>query len=176
MGGLACLTSASILGPAQGNASPFAVPGQAAISRFPAFRKIGGFVKAVSGLKSSLQNIFLAAIVLAAGSASAASKGSLELQHPTQVGGTQLKSGSYTVQWEGTGDQVELKIYKGKEVVASTSARVVKVGHTANDAAVISAKGDGTSSLVQIRLRGKEFAFDLSDDVGASGAAAGAPR
>jgi hypothetical protein len=133
-------------------------------------------VNAVSGLKSGLQNIFLAAIVLAAGSAVAASKGSLELQHPTQVGGTQLKSGNYTVQWDGTGDQVELKIYKGKDMVASTSARVVKVGRTANDAAVVSAKGDGTSSLVQIRLRGKEFAFDLSDSMGASGAAAGAPR
>lgn len=133
-------------------------------------------MSAVLDLKSSLKNIFLAAVVLAAGSAAAASKGSLELQHPTQVGGKQLNSGNYTVQWDGTGDQVELKIYKGKDVVASTSARVVKVGHTANDAAVVSAKGDGTSSLVQIRFRGKEFAFDLSDDLGASGAAAGASR
>ena len=60
-------------------------------------------MNAVSGLKSSLQNIFLAAIVLAAGSAVAASKGSLELQHPTQVGGTAIKEWQLhrAVGWNG---------------------------------------------------------------------------
>lgn len=127
-------------------------------------------------VKGSLKNIFLAAVVLAAGSAVGASKGSLELQHPTNVGGTQLKSGNYTVQWDGTGDEIRVKIYKGKEVVASTPARMVQVPRTANDAAVISANGDGTSSLVQIRFRGKEFALEVGAESGGAGAAAGASR
>ena len=82
-----------------------------------------------SNLGSSLKGIFLSVMVLAAGSALAASKGSLELQHPTSVAGKQLAKGNYTVRWDGTGDQVDLKIYQGKNVVASTPARVVKVEH-----------------------------------------------
>ena len=127
-------------------------------------------------VKGSLKNIFLAAVVLAAGNAVAASKGSLELQHPTNVGGTQLNSGNYTVQWDGTGDEIRVKIYKGKEVVASTPARMVQVPRTPNDAAVTSANGDGTSSLVQIRFRGKEFALEVGAESGGTGAAAGASR
>ena len=59
-----------------------------------------------SHLGLSLKSIFLAMTVLIAGSALAASKGSLQLQHPTNVAGKQLATGSYTVQWEGSGDQV----------------------------------------------------------------------
>ena len=79
-----------------------------------------------SHLGLSLKSIFLVVTVLAAGSALAANKGSLELQHPTTVAGKQLAIGNYTVQWEGSGDQVDLKIYQGKNVVASTPARVLK--------------------------------------------------
>jgi hypothetical protein len=55
-----------------------------------------------SHLGLSFKSIFLAVTVLAAGSALAANKGSLELQHPTTIAGKQLAMGSYTVQWEGT--------------------------------------------------------------------------
>lgn len=123
----------------------------------------------------SLKGISLAAVVLLAGSALAASKGSLELHHPTSVGGKQLASGNYTVQWDGTGDQVELKIFQGKNAVATTSARVVKVEHPMpNDAAVVVTNGDGTSSLSQIRFGRKNYALELSNDGGASGAAGAA--
>ena len=129
-----------------------------------------------SVLKSSFKGTLLAAVVLLAGSALAASKGSLELQHPTNVAGKQLNAGTYTVQWEGTGDQVELKLYQGKNVVASTSARVVKEGRPAARAsAVVVANGDGTSSLSEIRFRGKDFALQLSNEGGGSGAS-GATR
>ncbi len=126
-------------------------------------------------LKQSLKGISLAAVVLVAGSALAASKGSLELQHPTSVGGKELAKGNYTVQWEGTGDQVELKIFQGKNPVATTSARVVKMEHPMpNDAAVVVTNGDGTSSLSQIRFGRKNYALELSNEGGASGAAGAA--
>jgi hypothetical protein len=124
-------------------------------------------------LGSSLKYIFLAAVVLVAGSALASSKGSLELQHPTSVAGKQLASGNYTVRWEGTGDQVELKIYQGKNVVLSTPARVVKVENPATmDSAVVVANSDKTFSLSEIRFGGKKFALAITSD--AAGAAAGA--
>ena len=124
-------------------------------------------------LGSSVKHIFLSAVVLAAGSALASSKGSLELQHPTTVAGKQLATGSYIVQWEGSGDQVDLKIYQGKNVVASTPARILKVDHpAANNSAVVTANDDKTYSLSEIRFAGKKFALAIGGD--ASGAAAGA--
>ena len=126
-------------------------------------------------LKNVIKCAGLGAVVLLAGSALAASKGSLQLQHPTSVGGKQLATGDYTVQWEGTGDQVELKIYQGKNEVASTSAHVMKVEHpTEYNQAVVSTNGDGSSSLSEIRFRGKNFALQVSNEGGGSGAAGAA--
>jgi hypothetical protein len=126
-------------------------------------------------LKQSLKGIFLAAVVLVAGSALAASKGSLELQHPTSVGGKQLATGNYTVQWDGTGDQVELKIFQGKNAVATTPARVVKVERRQpHNAAITVTNGDGTSSLSQIVFGGKDYALEVASEGGASGAAGAA--
>ena len=130
-----------------------------------------------SNLGSSLKGIFLAVMVLAAGSALASSKGSLELQHPTSVAGKQLAKGSYTVRWDGTGDQVELKIYQGKNVVASTPARLVKVEHPiASDSAVVNPDANGGFSLSEIRFGRKSYALDLMNDVGGAAAGAGASR
>ncbi len=129
-------------------------------------------MNAAFDLKNGLKFIFLAMVVLVAGSALASSKGSLDLQNSTSVGGKQLASGTYTVRWEGTGDQVELKIYQDKEMVASTSARVVKVEVPASyDSAVTVKNGDGSLSLSQIRFGGKKFALEISNPGGGSGGA-----
>jgi len=147
----------------------------AATNRFPAIRKTGGVVNTAFGLKQILKSSLMATVVLIAGSASASSKGSLDLQHPTNVAGKQLASGSYTVRWEGTGDQVELKVYHGKAVVASTSARVVKTDTPQRyDSAVTMKNGDGSLSLAQIRFAGKSFALEISNDGGGSGSAGAA--
>jgi hypothetical protein len=130
-----------------------------------------------SNLGSSLKGIFLVVMVLAAGSALASSKGSLELQHPTSVAGKQLAKGSYTLRWEGTGDQVDLKIYQGKNVVASTPARLVKVEHPiASDSAVVNPDADGGFSLSEIRFGRKSYALQLMNDTGGAAASAGASR
>jgi hypothetical protein len=147
----------------------------AATNRFPANRKTGGVVNAAFDGKKTLKSSLLATIVLIAGSALASSKGSLDLQHPTSIAGKQLASGSYTVRWEGTGDQVELKVYQGKEVVVSTSARVVKTDAPQRyDSAVTVKNGDGSLSLAQIRFAGKSYALEISNDGGGSGSAGAA--
>lgn len=129
-------------------------------------------MNAVLNVNKALKGTLLAIVVLVAGSALASSKGSLDLQNSTSVGGKQLASGTYTVRWEGTGDQVELKIYQGKDIVASTSARVVKVEVPASyDSAVTVKNGDGSLSLSQIRFGGKKFALEISSQGGGSGGA-----
>lgn len=124
-------------------------------------------------LKNIAKSGFLASLVLFAVSAFAASKGSLALGHPTNVGGKQLASGNYTVQWDGSGDQVDLKVYLGKKEVASTSAHIVKIDQPANyDQTITSTGNDGSSSLKEIRFRGKNFALQVAEAGGASSSGA----
>jgi hypothetical protein len=133
-------------------------------------------VNATLKVKRSLKGILLAGVVLLAASALAASKGPLELQEPASVAGTQLKSGVYTVQWEGTGDQVQLKIYQGKKEVASTSAKMVMLDKPVDrDATLIRRNDDGTLAVTRINFGGKKFALELSGDGGGAGGA-GASR
>ncbi len=132
-------------------------------------------MNATGKLKRRLKGILLAGVVLLAGSALAASKGPLELQEPASVAGTQLKSGTYTVQWEGTGDQVQLKIYQGKKKVAATSARMVSLEKPLDrDAILLRRNDDGTMTITRINFGRKNFALELSGDGGGSGAAGAA--
>ena len=117
-----------------------------------------------------MQALVLACGVLLATSAFAANKGSVQLMHPTQVAGKQLAPGSYKIQWEGSGEQVQLSIMQGNKEVASTTARVVQIQpRSPNDNALITVGADGTRSLSQIRFRGKTFALDLGGEGSGSG-------
>lgn len=133
-------------------------------------------MNATLNVKRSLKGMVLAGAVLLAGSALAASKGPLELQETASVAGTQLKSGSYTVQWDGTGDQVQVKIYQGKKEVASTSARLVTLDKPMpSDATLLRRNDDGTMTVTRINFGRKNFALEIGGD-GGGAASAGASR
>ena len=117
-----------------------------------------------------LQGLVLACAVLFAASAFAANKASFDLQHPTQVAGQELAAGTYKVQWQGTGNDVQLTILRGSKQVATTTAHVVEMKAASPEtAALVTVNPDGSRSLSQIRFRGKSFALDL----GGEGAGAG---
>ena len=123
----------------------------------------------VASVRKTIHGGLLATLVLFAVSAFAANKGPLELHHPTNVAGKELASGSYTLQWDGSGDQVNLKIYQGKKEMLSTSAQVVKIDHPVSYDQVVTTAGDnGTSSLSEIRFHGKTFALRLNGEGGSS--------
>ena len=127
-------------------------------------------MKAIFNRVTFVQALVLACGVLLATSAFAANKGSVQLMHPTQVAGKQLAPGSYKIQWEGSGEQVQLSIMQGNKEVASTTARVVQIQpRSPNDNALITVGADGTRSLSQIRFRGKTFALDLGGEGSGSG-------
>ena len=133
-------------------------------------------MKVAFGVSKSWKGLLLA-VVLIAGTAWAESRGSLDLQHRTNVGGKQLSSGKYTVRWEGTGDQVEVKIYNGRKLVATTPARVVKVGaRQSSSNALVNSNQDGSVSLSEIRFGGKDYVLQLTDAGGGGAAAAGAAK
>jgi hypothetical protein len=134
-------------------------------------------VKAATSTKRISQCILLASTVLLAAGAFAANtnKGSLELQLPAQVAGKQLASGNYEVQWQGSGDQVQLSIMQGKKSLVTTNARVVPMQAAAsNNNALINVNPDGSRSVAEIRFRGKKFVLQLNGEgVGAGGSGAG---
>lgn len=122
-----------------------------------------------------LQGLVLACAVLFAASAFAANKASFDLQHPTQVAGQQLAAGSYKVQWDGTGNDVQITILRGSKQVATTNAHVVEMkAKSPETSALVTVNPDGSRSLSQIRFRGKAFALDLgSEGAGAGSGGAG---
>lgn len=122
--------------------------------------------------------LLLAVVVTMAGSAFAASKASMELLHPATVGGTQLAAGSYTLQWDGQGEQVQLQILRNNKAVATTSAHMVKVDHPVRDNSVMVTPGsDGSRAVSRINLAKKDFALELENEgAGSAGAAAGASK
>ena len=124
---------------------------------------------------SICKGILAVAVVLASMSVWAESRGALELQHPTAVAGKTLATGNYVVRWDGNGDQVELKIYRGKNLVASLPARVIQRTSPADhNSAVINQDSSGTPSLAEIRFGGKKYALQISGEGSGSGSAGSA--
>jgi hypothetical protein len=111
------------------------------------------------------KSLFLGLALLLATSAFAANKGSLTVQEPMTVNGTQLKPGDYKVQWDGNGPSVELSITQGKKVIAKVPAHVVSLEEPSqSDAAVVKNNGDGTKSLTEVRLSGKKFSLTVGEE------------
>jgi hypothetical protein len=110
------------------------------------------------------KSLVMGLVLLLAGSAFAASKATLTLNHETTVNGTKLKAGDYKLQWDGSGPDVEVSIVQGKNVVAKVPAKLVDLSsNAANDAAVIKNNSDGTSTLAGVRFAGKKYALDLGE-------------
>ena len=48
------------------------------------------------------------------------------LSDSVQVGTTELKPGDYTLQWEGNGPDVQVKVLKGRNLVATVPAKLAQ--------------------------------------------------
>jgi hypothetical protein len=111
------------------------------------------------------KGLLLGLALLLATSAFAANKGSLQVSDTVTVSGKQLARGEYTVKWEGNGPNVELNILRGKEVVATTPARLIDLNRTADgDSAVVRKNDDGSRTLAEIRFAGKKYALAVGNE------------
>ena len=113
------------------------------------------------GLLASV--VFLGANAVAADKAAPAMKGTLQLPQAASIGGTELASGKYKVEWTGSGDQVEVKIYRGNNVVASTPARLVKVDVQPYDNAAYVTGQSGAKSVTQISFAKQKIALRIGN-------------
>jgi len=67
------------------------------------------------------------------------------------VGSTELKPGDYKAQWDGTGPDVQVKILKGKDVVANAPAKLLDRKNASGVNAVTFGPGNGNvKSLDQV--------------------------
>src|SRR5215467_13499796 len=63
-------------------------------------------------------------------------RGSMNLANSVQIGSTQVSPGDYKVEWSGTGDNVQVNILKGKDVVATTEGKLVELPRKAENNSV----------------------------------------
>jgi len=106
-------------------------------------------------------------LLLATSVFAASNKGSLQTMSDVTVSGRTLPAGEYSVNWDGSGQNVQLNIMKGKKVVATTPATLVDLSQApSSDAAVIKDNGDGTRSLAEVRFGGKKYALHIGQNSG----------
>jgi hypothetical protein len=113
------------------------------------------------------KSLFLGlALLLATGAfAAAANKGSMQLMDSVTISGKQLRAGVYSVKWDGAGPNVEVNILQGKQVVATTSARLIDLNQKPdNDAAIVKSNADGSKALSEIRFGGKKVALAIGSE------------
>ncbi len=112
------------------------------------------------------KSLLMGSALFLASSAFAANKASMQVQSPVTINGAMLKPGDYTVEWNGSGSNVELSITQGKKVLAKVPAHVVDLQTASNrDATVIRRNDDGTNSLTGVRFGGKKFALEVGEAV-----------
>lgn len=113
--------------------------------------------------------VLLLSVSAWAADAAPASRASLQLQDPITVAGTQLQSGKYRVEWTGSGEQVEVKIYRGNKEVVSTHAQLMK-DDASYDHISYSTADKGARVLTQIYFGKQKCALRLENESGTSAA------
>jgi hypothetical protein len=89
--------------------------------------------------------------------------GKFTISESVQVGSTQLKPGDYKVQWDGSGDAVNVKILQGKKTVATTSGKLVNHDQAAPYNAVVLKDATGGKTINEIDFGNRKEALVLTD-------------
>ena len=110
-------------------------------------------------------------LLLAAGAfAGNTNRGTLQVDETVTVGGKTLPAGNYQLEWAGSGPNVELRISKGRDTVATVPAQVLPVKIAfAGSGYSTSADQAGNKTLTEIFFGGKKYELSIA---GASAATA----
>jgi hypothetical protein len=96
-------------------------------------------------------------------------QGKFTISEPVQVGSTQLKPGEYKVEWDGSGDAVQVKILQGKKTVATSSGKLVNHDQAAPYNAVILKDASGGKAINEIDFGNRKEVLVLTDAQMSSG-------
>ena len=96
--------------------------------------------------------------------------GNLNLANSVQVGSTQVAPGDYKVEWNGTGDNVQVSILKGKNVVATTEGKLVELPKKAdNNSVTTKALDNNARALMEIQFDNRTESLVFNQSGTASG-------
>ncbi len=125
--------------------------------------KLSNVVKTNVVKTNVVKSLVMGLALLLASSAFASSKPTLETRESLNLNGQKLPAGSYQLQWQGTGPNVEVSFLQGKKVVATTTAHMVDRDTPAPyDSAVVTHNQDGTANLSEIRFSGKKYVLSVA--------------
>jgi hypothetical protein len=104
-------------------------------------------------------------------------KKTLHFDTAVTVEGKSLAPGDYKFEWSGTGPNVKVNILKGKETVASVSARVVSLPvSNKQDGYSAAAAKDGSHSLTTLFFSGDKYDLQIGDATSATASQASDPK
>lgn len=118
----------------------------------------------------SLKGSIVLAVLLTAAAAFAGTvknKSDLDFSKAVQVNGTELRPGSYTLKWEGTGDDVNVQFTQGKKVVTTAHAKVVPVTQKMDNSSAVVEPSGNTSNLIEARFAGKPYKLVFNQETSA---------
>ena len=92
-------------------------------------------------------------------------KGTLRLDDKVVVDGKPLNPGSYRVEWDGSGPNVQVKLLRGKQTVVTLPAHLAEqAAANSHDAYSTSVEQDGSKALTAIYFSGKRFALQIDHE------------
>jgi len=95
-------------------------------------------------------------------------KGTLNVSDDVRVEGQTLKPGKYTVEWNGTGPNVQVTISRGKNTVVTFPAHLTEEGAKNQQPAYGSAtQPDGTRALTTIYIAGTNAVLQVDQSAAA---------
>ena len=112
------------------------------------------------------KGLLLAFTLMLGASAFAANRAKLRVDDPLQVAGKELKSGDYTVSWDGNGPDVQVNILKGNKVVATTPAHIVNRDRASDSDVAVVNMNNGMRDLSEIRFSGKKYVLSINGETG----------
>jgi hypothetical protein len=83
---------------------------------------------------------------------------------PIQVGSTQLKPGDYKLQWDGNGPVVQVKVVKGKDVVATVPAKLIENKSSLGTNSVTTGSNSNSKTLNQVDFDGGKQSLKFTQD------------
>jgi len=108
--------------------------------------------------------LFAAIVMLVPLSAWAREKneGTLQLFDVVEIGSTQLQPGTYKVEWNGNGPEVQVNVLQGKKTVATTSAKLQTSDRPAPQDAVTVASNGQEKQVTEIDFGNRKEALLLN--------------
>jgi type 1 fimbria pilin len=106
---------------------------------------------------------FLSLLLAVGAFAADKNQGKITVSQTVTVNGTQLAPGSYKLQWDGSGPDVQVKFVRdGKDVVTAPAKLVTKEAAAPYDSVIVKSSGADSKTLEEINFRNQKLALTFS--------------